>query len=122
MEPLHLGDSSYTDDRAPHFASLVIGMLAFSLCWRLHFAETWTILSRQMRTFLGSYNMAIVVIIVTALRCVQATYCFKMLMRLNLCMSTVFYRVSTWTASSACTSVPLGIGNHRWTVLGSSIL
>mmetsp|Transcript_10860 Transcript_10860/g.25254 ORF Transcript_10860/g.25254 Transcript_10860/m.25254 type:complete len:613 (+) Transcript_10860:293-2131(+) len=67
VKPLHLGDPSYTEDRAPHFASLVIGMLAFSMCWRLHFAETWTVFSRQIRTFLSSYNMAIVVIIVTAL-------------------------------------------------------
>lgn len=67
VEPLHFGDADYTGDRAPHYASLVIGMLAFSMCWRLHFAETWTLFSRQVRTFLTSYNMAIVVIIVTAL-------------------------------------------------------
>ncbi|KAL9186318.1 hypothetical protein ACHAXT_005556 [Thalassiosira profunda] len=67
VEPLHLGDADYTGDRAAAYASLVIGMLAFSLCWRLHFAETWQLFSRQIRTFLTSYNMAIVTIIVTAL-------------------------------------------------------
>ncbi|KAL7544804.1 hypothetical protein ACHAWF_008176 [Thalassiosira exigua] len=67
VEPLHLGDANYEGNRAPQYVSLVIGMLAFGLCWKLHFAETWVLLSRQMRTFLASYNMAIVVIIVTAL-------------------------------------------------------
>jgi len=67
VEPIHFGDAGYEGDRAPHYASLVIGMLAFSMCWRLHFAETWTLFPRQVRAFLTSYNMAIVVIIVTAL-------------------------------------------------------
>ena len=67
VEPIHLGDET-TGDRSAAYASLVIGMLAFSMCWRLHFAETWTLFSREIRSFLTSYNMAIVVIIVTALR------------------------------------------------------
>ena len=68
VEPIHLGDAEYTGERSAAYVSLVIGMLAFSMCWRLHFAETWTLFSRQLRTFLTSYNMAIVTIIVTALR------------------------------------------------------
>jgi hypothetical protein len=66
--PLRLGDASYEGDRAPAYAGLVVGMLAFVVCWRLHFAETWTVFSGGVRSFLTSYNMAIAVILVTALR------------------------------------------------------
>jgi len=52
-EPLHLGDESYTGDRSGAYASLVIGMLTFTMCWRLHFAETWTLFSR----YVGSCNI-----------------------------------------------------------------
>jgi hypothetical protein len=65
--PLHLASADY-DNRGPAYANLVIGMLAFSMCWRLHFAETWTLFPRQVRVILSSYNMAIVTVIVTALR------------------------------------------------------
>ena len=68
IEPLHLGDTSHSEDRSAAYASFILGMLSFSMCWKLHFAETWSLFSRQIRTFLASYNMAIVVIIVTALR------------------------------------------------------
>jgi hypothetical protein len=66
--PMRLWDASYEGDRAPAYAGLVVGMLAFVTCWRLHFAETWTLFSGGVRSFLTSYNMAIAVILVTALR------------------------------------------------------
>jgi hypothetical protein len=66
--PLRLGDASYEGDRTPAYAGLVVGMLAFVSCWRLHFAETWTLFSGGIRSFLTSYNMAITIILVTALR------------------------------------------------------
>lgn len=68
VKPLHLAQSDEQyDNRGPAYASLVIGMLSFMMCWRLHFAETWSIFPRQVRTILSSYNMAIVTVIVTAL-------------------------------------------------------
>lgn len=67
LVPLHLAHSDYDGDRAPMYANLVIGMLAFTVSWRLHFAETWSLFSKGARTFLTSYNMAIAVVIVTAL-------------------------------------------------------
>jgi hypothetical protein len=67
--PLHLAQPvEQYDNRGPAYANLVLGILAFSMCWRLHFAETWTIFPRQIRVILSSYNMAIVTVIVTALR------------------------------------------------------
>lgn len=67
--PLHLAQSDEQyDNRGPAYASLVIGMLSFIMCWRLHFAETWALFPRQMRIILSSYNMAIVTVIITALR------------------------------------------------------
>ncbi|KAL7448159.1 hypothetical protein ACHAWC_000402, partial [Mediolabrus comicus] len=68
VKPLHLAQSDEQyDNRGPAYASLVIGMLSFMMCWRLHFAETWSLFPRQVRTILSSYNMAIVTVIVTAL-------------------------------------------------------
>ena len=69
VKPLNLAQSGEQyDNRGPAYASLVIGMLSFSMCWRLHFAETWTLFPRQMRIILSSYNMAITTVICTALR------------------------------------------------------
>ena len=65
--PLHLVSAEH-ESRGPAYANLVIGMLAFIMSWRLHFAETWALFPRQVRVILSSYNMAIVTIIVTALR------------------------------------------------------
>ena len=67
VEPLHLMDGEPMATRGAAYASLVIGMLAFILCWNLHFAETWMYFTRETRTFLSNYNMAIVTVIVTAL-------------------------------------------------------
>ena len=57
VEPLHLGDESYTGDRSGAYASLVIGMLTFTMCWRLHFAETWTLFSRYVCRFMLTYGV-----------------------------------------------------------------
>lgn len=67
VEPLHLMDGKVVETRGAAYASLVIGMLAFIICWNLHFAETWMYFTRKTRTFLSNYNMAIATIIVTAL-------------------------------------------------------
>eukprot|EP00934_Nitzschia_sp_Nitz4_P002737 Nitzschia sp. Nitz4//scaffold103_size77763//2583//4601//NITZ4_005434-RA/size77763-processed-gene-0.0-mRNA-1//1//CDS//3329532295//2727//frame0 len=70
VEPIHLGKSLGEADlheRSAGYASLVIGLLTFVICWTLHFAETWVYLTRQVRSFLSSYNMMIAIIIMTAL-------------------------------------------------------
>jgi hypothetical protein len=70
VEPLHLMDSSSVDNnetRAAGYASLVIGILTFYICWTLHFAETSVYFTRQVRTFLTSYNMMIALIVMTSL-------------------------------------------------------
>jgi boron transporter len=65
--PLHLRSRELRPARSAEYATLVIGIATFYICWTLHFAETWVYFSRQLRRFLSSYNMAIAVIIVTAL-------------------------------------------------------
>mmetsp|Transcript_15955 Transcript_15955/g.44710 ORF Transcript_15955/g.44710 Transcript_15955/m.44710 type:complete len:800 (-) Transcript_15955:55-2454(-) len=54
-------------NRSSAYASLVIGLLTFQVCWTLHFAETWVYFTRQVRTFLASYNMMIALVVMTAL-------------------------------------------------------
>lgn len=66
VHDINLGQA-HSEERSAAYASLVIGILTFYICWTLHFAETWVSFSRQLRTFLTSYNMAIAVIIMTAL-------------------------------------------------------
>eukprot|EP00526_Cylindrotheca_closterium_P007407 CAMPEP_0113654712 /NCGR_PEP_ID=MMETSP0017_2-20120614/29301_1 /TAXON_ID=2856 /ORGANISM="Cylindrotheca closterium" /LENGTH=690 /DNA_ID=CAMNT_0000567875 /DNA_START=66 /DNA_END=2138 /DNA_ORIENTATION=- /assembly_acc=CAM_ASM_000147 len=66
VHDIHLGQAQ-SEERSAAYASLVIGILTFYICWTLHFAETWVSFSRQLRTFLTSYNMAIAVVIMTAL-------------------------------------------------------
>eukprot|EP00978_Attheya_sp_CCMP212_P018870 scaffold52139_cov53-Attheya_sp.AAC.2 len=69
VEPLHLRDTGeqYNEERGAGYATLLLGIATFYICWTLHFAETWVYMTRQVRTFLTSYNMAIAAIIVTAL-------------------------------------------------------
>jgi hypothetical protein len=55
------------EDRAAAYASLVIGILTFYICWALHFADSWTYFTKGIRTFLASYNMSIALIVMTAL-------------------------------------------------------
>lgn len=65
VHEIHLGQAE-AEERSAAYASLVIGILTFYICWTLHFAETWGSFSRQVRIFLSSYNMIIAVIIMTA--------------------------------------------------------
>eukprot|EP00980_Cylindrotheca_fusiformis_P030700 scaffold25278_cov132-Cylindrotheca_fusiformis.AAC.1 len=66
VRDIHLVEEQ-SEERSAAYASLVIGILTFYICWTLHFAETWVHFSRQLRTFLTSYNMMIAVIIMTGL-------------------------------------------------------
>ena len=53
-------------DRSAAYASLIIGIGTFYICWTLHFAETWVFWTRQVRVILASYNMMIALILMTA--------------------------------------------------------
>eukprot|EP00980_Cylindrotheca_fusiformis_P007792 scaffold1669_cov129-Cylindrotheca_fusiformis.AAC.3 len=55
------------EERSAAYASLVIGVMTFYICWSLHHAETWSSFTSQFRTFLTSYNMLIALVIMTAL-------------------------------------------------------
>jgi hypothetical protein len=65
LEPIHLKQGE-SEEKSAAYASLVIGILTFWICWTLHFAETWVFFTRQVRTILTSYNMMIAVVIMTA--------------------------------------------------------
>eukprot|EP00566_Odontella_aurita_P008076 CAMPEP_0113546980 /NCGR_PEP_ID=MMETSP0015_2-20120614/12103_1 /TAXON_ID=2838 /ORGANISM="Odontella" /LENGTH=659 /DNA_ID=CAMNT_0000447487 /DNA_START=176 /DNA_END=2155 /DNA_ORIENTATION=+ /assembly_acc=CAM_ASM_000160 len=67
IEPLYLGEGEQRDDRGAQYATLLLGLLTFGISWSLHFAETWVFFTRQLRTFLTSYNTAIAVVVVTGL-------------------------------------------------------
>ena len=66
VEPLHLA-KGHAQERSAGYASLVIGILTFYICWSLHFAETWMYFPREVRTSLTSYNMMIALVIMTGL-------------------------------------------------------
>mmetsp|Transcript_46056 Transcript_46056/g.111546 ORF Transcript_46056/g.111546 Transcript_46056/m.111546 type:complete len:613 (-) Transcript_46056:89-1927(-) len=55
------------EERSAAYASLLIGLMTFYICWTLHFAETWPHFTRQFRTFCTSYNMLIALVVMTAL-------------------------------------------------------
>jgi hypothetical protein len=76
VEPIHFTNNNNMEQQVPllvleersaGYASLVIGIVTFYICWTLHFAETWVYFTRQVRTFLTSYNMMIALILMTAL-------------------------------------------------------
>jgi hypothetical protein len=68
VHDIHLAEEQQqSQDRSAAYASLVIGILTLYICWTLHFAETWVYFTRQLRTFLNSYNMMIAVVIMTGL-------------------------------------------------------
>jgi len=56
-----------TAARSAGYASFIIGLITCYVAWSLHFAETSIFFSRQVRTFLTSYNTLIAVVIATAL-------------------------------------------------------
>jgi len=70
--PIHLTDKVGDDEditfavRSAGYASFIIGLITCYIAWSLHFAETWIFFSRQMRTFLTSYNTLIAVVVATA--------------------------------------------------------
>mmetsp|Transcript_33396 Transcript_33396/g.67399 ORF Transcript_33396/g.67399 Transcript_33396/m.67399 type:complete len:657 (+) Transcript_33396:230-2200(+) len=68
IEPLYLGQSDVDGaDRAGQYATLLLGTLTCYISYTLHFAETWMLFTRQVRTVLTSYNTLIAVVIVTGL-------------------------------------------------------
>mmetsp|Transcript_20748 Transcript_20748/g.33432 ORF Transcript_20748/g.33432 Transcript_20748/m.33432 type:complete len:726 (+) Transcript_20748:71-2248(+) len=74
IQPIQLGGGDVRDDpndisdleRSAGYAAFFIGILTCFIAWSLHFAETWIFFSRQMRTFLTSYNTLIAVVVATA--------------------------------------------------------
>ena len=68
IRPIYLMEKDLTaEERSVGYASLVIGIVTFLICWTLHFAETWVYWTPTIRTFLKSYNMMIALVIMTAL-------------------------------------------------------
>lgn len=68
IEPLYLGQSDVDPvDRAGQYATLLLGILTCYISYTLHFAETWTLFTRQIRTVLTAYNTLFAVVIVTGL-------------------------------------------------------
>ena len=70
--PVHLTDQDVDGEeitagvRSAGYASFIIGLITCYVAWSLHFAETWIFFSRQVRTFLTSYNTLIAVVVATA--------------------------------------------------------
>eukprot|EP00980_Cylindrotheca_fusiformis_P016450 scaffold4902_cov115-Cylindrotheca_fusiformis.AAC.11 len=54
-------------DRSVTYATLLIGLITFAACWKLHFAETWVYFSKWKRTLLAKYNLLIVFVVVTGI-------------------------------------------------------
>jgi boron transporter len=67
IEPIYFGQEDSRPDRSAQYASLLIGLVTFYVAWTLHFAETWVTFTRQVRTFLTSYNTLLAVVFGTAL-------------------------------------------------------
>jgi boron transporter len=67
VEPIYLGQGEDRSDRSAQYASLLVGMIACSIAWTLHFAVQWVIFPRQLRIFLASYNTMIAVVVATAM-------------------------------------------------------
>jgi boron transporter len=75
IRPIQLGhDDPKNDDtdkisnlqRSAGYAAFFVGIITCWVAWSLHFAETWIFFSRQVRSFLTSYNTLIAVILATA--------------------------------------------------------
>ena len=66
IAPIYWGNGDYQESRGAEWASLFIGLLTMYIAWTLHFAETWTVFTRQIRVVLESYNTLIAVVIGTA--------------------------------------------------------
>ncbi|ACI65724.1 predicted protein, partial [Phaeodactylum tricornutum CCAP 1055/1] len=66
IEPIYFGQEDSRPDRSAQYASLLIGLVTFYVAWTLHFAETWVMFTRQVRTFLTSYNTLLAVVFGTA--------------------------------------------------------
>jgi boron transporter len=68
IQPMHLtNDPNVTaQTRAAGYAAFVIGLITCYVSWSLHFAETWIFFSREIRTFLTSYNTLIAVVVATS--------------------------------------------------------
>lgn len=66
IEPVYFGQDGEREDRAAQYAGLLLGLLTFYLAWTLHFAETWTMFTREVRVFLTAYNTMIATVVATA--------------------------------------------------------
>jgi hypothetical protein len=60
------------DELAAALATLLLGILTIYIAWNLHFAEQWTLFTRQVRIVLSRYNTLIALIVVTALSYTRA--------------------------------------------------
>lgn len=65
VSPVHMAFGE-AENRGSGYASLVIGVMTFYLCWTLHFADTWTYFTKGIRSFLEAYNMMIALVLATA--------------------------------------------------------
>lgn len=66
IEETQADDDRLTSNALVVWVSFVMGMLAFTICYTLHFAENWLYFNAPFRAFLSSYNMVVSVAIVTA--------------------------------------------------------
>lgn len=67
IEPVYFGQPGEREDRAAQYAGLMLGLLTFFIAWTLHFAETWTFFTREIRVFLTAYNTMIATSAATAI-------------------------------------------------------
>jgi len=67
IEPVYFGQKGEREDRAAQYAGLMLGLLTFFIAWTLHFAETWTSFTREVRVFLTAYNTMIATSVATAI-------------------------------------------------------
>ena len=67
FEPVYFGQGDVREDRAAQYAGLMLGLLTFFIAWTLHFAETWTYFTREVRVFLTAYNTMIATSAATAI-------------------------------------------------------
>ena len=66
LGPIQLNQATDDADRGAQYATLFVGLITFYIAWSLHFAEQWIYFTRQVRTFLMSYNTLLAVVIGTA--------------------------------------------------------
>ncbi|KAL3941199.1 MAG: hypothetical protein SGBAC_004406 [Bacillariaceae sp.] len=67
IHPFLSGYSASDDDHSKAYTSLVVGLLTFSICYKLHFVESSIYFTNHVRSFLANYNMLIATLVATGL-------------------------------------------------------